>query len=142
MQASTHQRLERRAGAPVKRQKSACLAGCRSSDLGPLDDKDVDPAATEELGRARADYASAVIIPACVHVALSVGLPSEARTRELCHGKTAELPIMAARFTHFQPQTSNNEPTGCSSGRPVRYRHGFPGTLSHGTKQRVRPSIN
>jgi len=59
VEASARQRIERGAGAPIKRQKSACLAGCCRGYLGPLDDDDVDPAATKEVGRARADYASA-----------------------------------------------------------------------------------
>ena len=56
---SARQGVERGAGAPLTRQKSARLAGCCRGDLGPLDDDDVDPAATKEVGRARADYASA-----------------------------------------------------------------------------------
>jgi hypothetical protein len=59
VEASARQGIERRAGAPVKRQKSARLAGCCRGDLGPLDDDDVDPEATKEVGRAHADYASA-----------------------------------------------------------------------------------
>jgi len=50
------QRIERAAGAPVERQEAAGLAGCRSGDLGPFDDDDVDAPATEEVGGTRADH--------------------------------------------------------------------------------------
>ena len=49
LEASARQLIERGAGAPVERQKSASLARCRRRHLGPLDDNDVDPAASEEV---------------------------------------------------------------------------------------------
>jgi Protein of unknown function (DUF3363) len=59
MEASPRQRIERRASAPVERQKSTCLSRCSGGDLGPLDYDDVDPAATEEKSGTRADDAGA-----------------------------------------------------------------------------------
>jgi hypothetical protein len=56
---SPRQRIERGAGAPIERQKAACLAGRRGSDLSPFHDNNVDPAATEEVGGAGADHAAA-----------------------------------------------------------------------------------
>jgi hypothetical protein len=58
-EASPYQRIERSTSAPVERQKSACLAGCGSGHLRPFDDDDLNPAATEEIGGACADYAAA-----------------------------------------------------------------------------------
>ncbi|MET4016624.1 hypothetical protein ABIC10_001714 [Bradyrhizobium sp. S3.2.12] len=49
LEASARQLIERGAGAPVERQKSASLARCRRRHLGPLDDNDVDPAASEDV---------------------------------------------------------------------------------------------
>ena len=58
LETSARQRIERGAGAPVERQKSASLAGCRRGHLGPLDDDDVDPAASEEVRDAGSDHAA------------------------------------------------------------------------------------
>lgn len=58
-ETSPRQRIERGAGAPVQRQKTACLAGRCRSHLGPFHDEDIDPAAAQEVGGAGADHAAA-----------------------------------------------------------------------------------
>ncbi len=52
LETSACQFFQRSVGAPVERQKSASLARCRRRHLGPLDDDDVDPEASEEVGGA------------------------------------------------------------------------------------------
>jgi hypothetical protein len=58
-EAAARQRLERRAVAPVERQKAAGLAGCRAGDRSALDHHNIDAAARQEIGDRRADDAAA-----------------------------------------------------------------------------------
>jgi hypothetical protein len=60
LEAPPCQRIERSAGAPVKRQKAAGVAGRRSGHLDhPLQDNDVDPTAAEVVRGTSADGAAA-----------------------------------------------------------------------------------
>ncbi len=58
LEAPPCHRIERSAGAPVKRQKAAGLAGRRGGHFRPLHHNDVDPAASEEVGGAGSDHAA------------------------------------------------------------------------------------
>jgi hypothetical protein len=58
-EAPPRERIERAASAPVEGQKAARLARCRSGNLRPFHDGDIDPALTEEVGGAGPDHAAA-----------------------------------------------------------------------------------
>ena len=58
-EAAAGQRAERRAVAPVERQKAARLARRRACDRDALDDGRMNPAAAQEIGDRGADHAAA-----------------------------------------------------------------------------------
>ena len=82
-ETSPRQRIERRAGAPVERQKSASLARCRRGHLGPFDDDDVDPAASEEIRDAGADHAAPQITTRMMSPRISTEAPRQPRSGSL-----------------------------------------------------------
>ncbi|MGY3343133.1 hypothetical protein ACVWYK_001902 [Bradyrhizobium sp. USDA 4470] len=120
-EAATCQRIERRAGAPVPREEAASLARCRGCDVGSLNHDDVDPATTQEVGRASPDHAAAANHNAHGFDIDDSSLNDDAiRTIRRRRGPAAPLTVVtddAASFAHGCSARAGGDPfVSCSTG--------------------------